>query len=45
VVRAEASPTHPGGRRAKKIRWGQIFIVFLKFEVKNRSKSTEEAKA
>jgi len=29
IPRAEASPTHPGGRR-KKFRWGQIFIIYFK---------------
>jgi len=45
LTRAVASPTLMGGGGGrKKFRWGQIFMIFLKFEVKNRRKSVEEAK-
>jgi len=45
-TRAVASSAQPEGGE-KKFRWGQLYTVslFLKFEVKNRRKSVEEAKA
>jgi len=43
VVRAIASPTQP--ERGQKISGGAKYLSsFLKFEVKNRCKSAEEAK-
>jgi len=44
VCRAVASPTQPAGGE-KNFRWGQIFVIVCKVELKNRRKSAEEAKA
>jgi len=45
-IRAVASPTQPGGGRAKKFSGGAKYLSsFLKFKMKNRRKSAEKAKA